>query len=209
MIRDFAYLRGEKWKTSAQTAPPEHNYGEAATYYDDHGESVATQPGIRKSVVVVNKPLPPLPNEALPADGLQHSRRQRAERRGRQRSSQSSSGSSQPKTSRHTKHHGRHWPDQKHINGLRELDPMPDNLKPNRQTTFATALPDSGHDPRRRDDQNKFNDKVFYTARIMSPGDKMDFEHDENMPSIISEHPVSKANRYDKTRMTLFAENHS
>jgi hypothetical protein len=86
---------------------------------------------------------------------------------------------------------------------------MPANLMPNRQTTFDTALPDTEHDTHHHGGPNKFNDRVFYTAKVMAPGDKIDFEHDENLPSIISEHPVSRAHGYDTVRVTISAENHN
>lgn len=60
IVRDFAY-NGPKTKRRHSIASAERAaYGEAAVYYRDEGQSVAMQPGVRKSIPGVDKALPPL-----------------------------------------------------------------------------------------------------------------------------------------------------
>lgn len=62
VVRDFAYGKAPR-KYSARSNI-RALYGAAASFYGDHGESVATQPGIRKSIALDNKQLPKTPRAA-------------------------------------------------------------------------------------------------------------------------------------------------
>jgi hypothetical protein len=205
MVQDFAYLRGEKRKMPPPKVSSERISGKATTHYDDHDEFVATQAGRRKSEAVVHKPLPPLPKEVLLPEGVKRHRKRRAGPRERDGFSYSSSESLDFVKPRHMKIRDLSRADKPHPDRLHQLDPTPTNAmpmpRPERQTTFATALPDTEDDTTHHRDQNRFNDKVYYTTKVMSPEDKLDFGPDENPPSLISEHPVSKSHRYDNTRV--------
>jgi hypothetical protein len=228
MVRDFAYPKLGKRKTSTQSAPLERQFGEAANYYGDQGQSVASQPGVRKSVAAINKPLPPLPsqiNDESVSDGLKRRHNRRVGRKRHRRASQTSSESLQPRTSGRDKRHARHQPKQTRSDGLREVDPAPINAVPERTTTFPTALPDAGHDSYHKHffhsnhhhlhspaPPSKFNDKVFYTTKTVgeaAPGDKLDNRYDEHAPTLISEHPVSKLQRYSGSPNAISTENQS
>ncbi|KAK5111962.1 hypothetical protein LTR85_011709 [Meristemomyces frigidus] len=70
IVRDFAYakLRDAKARAAKSLSSPA-GYGAAADFYNDHGESVAAQPGLRRSIALemmpgANKPLPEPPVEA-------------------------------------------------------------------------------------------------------------------------------------------------
>lgn len=63
IVRDFAYT--EKPKTRRRSAPTVDNrnyHGLAADYYNDQGESVGFQPGVRPSISSYNKQLPKVPD---------------------------------------------------------------------------------------------------------------------------------------------------
>ncbi|KAF2211689.1 hypothetical protein CERZMDRAFT_98119 [Cercospora zeae-maydis SCOH1-5] len=61
IIRDFAYTGPKYLRRHSTHSLKRTRYGAAASYYGDHGESVATQPGIRPSICV-SKPEAPLPS---------------------------------------------------------------------------------------------------------------------------------------------------
>ncbi|KAI7345443.1 MFS general substrate transporter [Hortaea werneckii] len=67
IVRDFAYtdIQSAKARSLASLAAKK-SFGAAADFYNDHGESVAYQPGVRKSM---NPPLPDLPAEEVPSAG--------------------------------------------------------------------------------------------------------------------------------------------
>lgn len=67
IVRDFAYNKLRDAQRASLSAAA--NYGEAADFYNDHGESVPLQPGIRRSIALdkmpaYDKPLPDLPPSA-------------------------------------------------------------------------------------------------------------------------------------------------
>ncbi len=83
IVRDFAYAKQKTAKAVAARALS-RSHGAAEDYYNDAGQSVTPQPGVRPSLstpIILNKPLPPLPhkayttpvNEVVPPD---HGRRQ-------------------------------------------------------------------------------------------------------------------------------------
>ncbi|USW53591.1 Putative MFS transporter superfamily [Septoria linicola] len=81
VVRDFAYSRTAKQRRCSAGSFERTKYGGAATYYGDHGESVATQPGIRHSVIFAPDTLPVVPVIADPSHHAQpgkHGRVQRA-----------------------------------------------------------------------------------------------------------------------------------
>lgn len=64
IVRDFAYARGRAGKAQAARKFGK-THGSAAEYYDDTGQSVESQPGVRPSVsapLEINKPLPSPPS---------------------------------------------------------------------------------------------------------------------------------------------------
>ncbi|KAI7179347.1 MFS general substrate transporter [Hortaea werneckii] len=67
IVRDFAYtdIQSAKARSLASLAGKK-SLGAAADFYNDQGESVAYQPGVRKSM---NPPLPGLPAEEAPSSG--------------------------------------------------------------------------------------------------------------------------------------------
>ncbi|GAB1729213.1 hypothetical protein NU195Hw_Modified_136t1 [Hortaea werneckii] len=67
IVRDFAYndIQSAKARSLASLAAKK-SFGAAADFYNDQGESVAYQPGVRKSM---NPPLPDLPVEERPTSG--------------------------------------------------------------------------------------------------------------------------------------------
>ncbi|KAI7306816.1 hypothetical protein KC315_g14053, partial [Hortaea werneckii] len=67
IVRDFAYtdIQSAKARSLASLAAKK-SFGAAADFYNDQGESVAYQPGVRKSM---NPPLPDLPAEERPSSG--------------------------------------------------------------------------------------------------------------------------------------------
>ncbi|KAI7615185.1 MFS general substrate transporter [Hortaea werneckii] len=67
IVRDFAYNDIQSAKArSLASLTAKKSYGAAADFYNDQGESVAYQPGVRKSM---NPPLPDLPAEEVPSSG--------------------------------------------------------------------------------------------------------------------------------------------
>ncbi|CAK4031818.1 Hypothetical predicted protein [Lecanosticta acicola] len=68
VIKDFAYLDPATKKKLSVTLDRRARYGAAADFYGDHGESVATQPGARRSIVAQEKQLP-----MVPLPGRRHS----------------------------------------------------------------------------------------------------------------------------------------
>lgn len=70
IVRDFAYVKLRDAKArAAKSLSAATGYGAAADYYNDHGESVAAQPGLRRSIALermpgANKPLPEPPARA-------------------------------------------------------------------------------------------------------------------------------------------------
>ncbi|EMC99297.1 hypothetical protein BAUCODRAFT_146258 [Baudoinia panamericana UAMH 10762] len=61
IVRDFAYAGRRLTRAQARSLDLRATYGAAADFYGDHGESVAAQPGVRRSVVVervLEKPKP-------------------------------------------------------------------------------------------------------------------------------------------------------
>ncbi|KAI7274978.1 MFS general substrate transporter [Hortaea werneckii] len=67
IVRDFAYtdIQSAKARSLASLAAKK-SFGAAADFYNDQGESVAYQPGVRKRM---NPPLPDLPAEEVPSSG--------------------------------------------------------------------------------------------------------------------------------------------
>ncbi|KAK4503387.1 hypothetical protein PRZ48_004302 [Zasmidium cellare] len=56
IVRDFAYGQDKRRRRhSDSTVGPPLNYGAAASFYGDHGQSVAVQPGVRKSIAGYDK----------------------------------------------------------------------------------------------------------------------------------------------------------
>ncbi|KAK6392457.1 hypothetical protein LTR65_003587 [Meristemomyces frigidus] len=70
IVRDFAYARLLDAKArAAKSLSAAAGFGAAADFYNDHGESVVTQPGLRRSIPLdripgANKPLPEPPGES-------------------------------------------------------------------------------------------------------------------------------------------------
>ncbi|KXT14902.1 hypothetical protein AC579_3071 [Pseudocercospora musae] len=63
IVKDFAYTPPKSKKRSQRSLDREL-YGAAASFYHDHGQSVAAQPGVRHSIAYVQKDLPALPPTA-------------------------------------------------------------------------------------------------------------------------------------------------
>ena len=63
IVRDFAYARAKTARAEA-AGQLSKSYGAASDYYNDTGQSIGTQPGVRPSIsvpIIIDKPLPPLP----------------------------------------------------------------------------------------------------------------------------------------------------
>ncbi|KAK3659930.1 hypothetical protein LTR22_008297 [Elasticomyces elasticus] len=70
IVRDFAYARmqNERAQAAGTLSAPHRDYGAAADFYGDHGKSVVSQPGLRRSIALskmptlpYEKPLPGVP----------------------------------------------------------------------------------------------------------------------------------------------------
>lgn len=68
IVKDFAYFDPDGRRRFSAHIDRRAQYGAAADFYGDHGESVAMQPGVRKSYVAYGKQLP-----AVPLSGRRHS----------------------------------------------------------------------------------------------------------------------------------------
>lgn len=68
IVKDFAYFDPDERRRFSAHIDRRAQYGAAADFYGDHGESVAMQPGVRKSYVAYEKQLP-----AVPLPGRRHS----------------------------------------------------------------------------------------------------------------------------------------
>lgn len=68
IVKDFAYFDPDGRRRFSAHIDRRAQYGAAADFYGDHGESVAMQPGVRKSYVAHEKQLP-----AVPLPGRRHS----------------------------------------------------------------------------------------------------------------------------------------
>lgn len=136
-IQDFAYRRSVTHGSEVVSDPQYPQYGEAAVYYGDQGQSVNAQPGVRKSMV----PSSPLPHKKSSPAMLLYSAKAGHERPpsddGRRRTKQIRSdhaGSDKEATSRqhHQTEHTRQI-------SLQELEPVPIDI-PERTTTYPTRL---------------------------------------------------------------------
>ncbi|GIZ42769.1 hypothetical protein CKM354_000602600 [Cercospora kikuchii] len=63
IVRDYAYNNSKIMRRHSTHSLERAKYGAAASFYGDHGESVATQPGVRHSICTtkIDAPLPPSP----------------------------------------------------------------------------------------------------------------------------------------------------
>lgn len=63
IVRDYAYGNPKIMRRHSTHSLERAKYGAAASFYGDHGESVATQPGVRHSICTtkIDAPLPPSP----------------------------------------------------------------------------------------------------------------------------------------------------
>ncbi|KAF7188053.1 hypothetical protein HII31_10625 [Pseudocercospora fuligena] len=64
IVKDFAYTPQSLTRKRSQQSLDRELYGAAASFYHDHGQSVAAQPGVRHSIAYAQKDLPALPPTA-------------------------------------------------------------------------------------------------------------------------------------------------
>lgn len=208
MVRDFAYRKMPGRSSSARSGPKATRFGEAADYYGDQGESVQTQPGVRKSLPNFNKPLPSLP---AAAHGRTTEGRTQRRRLDRDRSGQRDLSSEDDSTphggaaiSRGRK--ARRKP-AKAGDGLRELDPTPTMAMPERTSTFPTALPTFGNhhhhgffhrSPSPTSPRNREAAAESQTQEAMqnNNGGKVESRYEEHANSATDENNASKLERY-------------
>ena len=124
IVRDFAYVRAKTARAEA-ARQLSRSYGAASDYYEDNGQSVGTQLGVRPSLrapMITNKSLPNLPGTA-------------------HRPAKVGTNNIVPP----------HGPRQKHP--VRQMEPVPTKtvpVPPRQSSRSYEKLPDAGAPPRRR-----------------------------------------------------------
>ena len=134
IVRDFAYAKLKNARAqSSKSLSVAPDYGSASDYCGDHGESVAVQPGIRRSIALekmVDKPGPELPAEA---------RKPSRDTVGRTQRGTNQAPGGLPHSRRFTK------------SDLRELEHVPTDTVPLKSVdSFDNVAPETVPHPRRR-----------------------------------------------------------
>lgn len=166
IVRDFAYTDIQSAKTrSLASLAGKKSFGAAADFYNDQGESVAYQPGVRKSM---NPPSPDLPAEEAPSSG---------HRPGRHKPGKSA----QPLRKTSAKQ-----------TELRELEHVPTSSEPPKLAVDDNVTPNGTRHPHRRG-KNQPHVSDFFESSYYRHPDVNPTEAARKLSSVTDTRSVSKA----------------